>query len=89
LPGWPVAIALATLLAGFGFARTDRSQRRRLVPLAALILLIVTVGYMSGCAGGFPRLAVTSGTPAGTFTLTVTGSSGADAHSTTVVLTVQ
>jgi hypothetical protein len=88
-PVWPALLAM--LLAGIGFARYQRMPLGRLAPTAALILLIVTAGYLAGCAGGFPRLETstgTAGTPAGVYTLTVTGTSGTDVHTTTVTLTV-
>jgi hypothetical protein len=72
------------------FAKFSRKLGRRLVPLAGMVLLIVTIGYLSGCTGsGFPKLATTTGTPAGTYVISVTGTSGTDVHSTTVTLIVQ
>ena len=88
-PAWLALLALATLLAGVSFAGFKRKPLRRLAPVAGLILLIVTAGYLAGCAGGFPRSETATGTRAGTFTITVTGTSGTDAHSTAVALTVQ
>jgi trimeric autotransporter adhesin len=89
---WLCLLALTMLLAGFGFAGPERKALRRLAPVTALILVIIAAGYLAGCAGGFPQLETAtppSGTPAGTFTITVTGTSGTDVHSTTVTLTVQ
>jgi hypothetical protein len=86
---WLGVLALATLLAGVGIAGIERMPLRRWAPLAALILLIVMAGYLVGCMGGFPRAALPGGTPTGTYSIAVTATSGADAHSTTVMLTVQ
>jgi len=90
---WLTALALATILAALGFANIARGKTlRRLVPVAALTLLIVTAGYVAGCAGGFPELESSSGgvvTPAGTYTITVIATSGTDMHTTTVTLIVQ
>jgi hypothetical protein len=86
-------LALATILATMGFASIARGKPlRRLVPVAALTLLIVTLGYVAGCAGGFPELESSTGTvvtPAGTYTITVIATSGTDMHTTTVTLIVQ
>ncbi|MGA7785525.1 MAG: IPT/TIG domain-containing protein, partial [Candidatus Acidiferrales bacterium] len=68
-------------------------RTRRLSPRVAsagffALAVVCVAGFASGCnGGGFP--AVQSGTPAGTYTVTVTGTSGSDAHATTVTLTVQ
>jgi hypothetical protein len=84
---------MALLAAGVGSAGLRHKPLRRLAPVAALILLIVTAGYLAGCAGGFPNLETSTtnpgGTPAGTFTITVTATSGTDVHMTTVTLIVQ
>jgi hypothetical protein len=77
------------LWAGWSFVNLNKKLRSPLIPLAALLLMLVTFGYLTGCGGGFPRLPVNSGTPAGTYIITVNGVSGADSHSTTVTLTVQ
>jgi hypothetical protein len=63
----------------------------RMATTAFLALTIICVaGFASGCNGGFPAdVTVPSGTPAGTYTITVTGTSGSVSHSTTVSLTVQ
>jgi hypothetical protein len=82
-----LAIATATL-AKFG-RRPQGKLIRRLIPIGALALLLVGVGYMSGCNGGFPRVVTITGTPAGTYPITVTGTSGSVQHSTVVTLTVQ
>jgi hypothetical protein len=63
----------------------------RMATTAFLALTVICVaGFASGCNGGFPAdVTVPTGTPAGTYTITVTGMSGSVSHSTTVSLTVQ
>jgi hypothetical protein len=83
-----LSMLLATLLAGFGFARLRHKLPRGVAPVAALIItLVVTVAFIAGC-GSTSRPAST-GTPAGTYVLTVTGTSGTDAHSAAVTMVVQ
>jgi YVTN family beta-propeller protein len=84
-----ISLALATLLVGMRLRGSRRIWGRRFFPLAALILLILTASYLVGCgAGASPSTGNASGTPAGTYPITVTGISGTDVHSTTVMLTV-
>jgi uncharacterized protein YjdB len=63
----------------------------RIATTAFLALTAICVaGFASGCNGGYPPdITVPAGTPAGTYTITVTGTSGSVSHSTTVSLTVQ
>jgi hypothetical protein len=84
-------LLLALLAAGIAYGGLQRRPLRRLAPIAALILLIVAGTYLAGCAGGFPQLQAFNPnvTPAGTFTITVTATSGTDVHTTTVTLIVQ
>jgi hypothetical protein len=85
-PSWTIISALALLLAGIGFANFNRKLARRLIPAAALILLMISAGYISGCASA--PVVNPNGTPAGTYTITLTATSGTDVHTTTVTLTV-
>jgi hypothetical protein len=91
-PMWlfTLAILLTLMIALVSAAKFGKRTARRLVPIGAFALLLISVGYISGCSGGgFPKVGSNNGTPAGTFTITVTGTSGSDVHSTTVTLTVQ
>jgi hypothetical protein len=92
-PLWLISFVVMLALVSLGIMKFGRNSElrmlRRLVPVGALALLLVAVGAMSGCNGGFPRVVNIVGTPAGTYPITVTGTSGTDQHSTIVTLTVQ
>jgi uncharacterized repeat protein (TIGR01451 family) len=81
--GW-LMVASMLPLAGLLFA-TRRLRRRW---LAVCILMLASLGALtalSGCGGGFGL----PGSNGKTYTITVTGTSGAEQQSTTVQLTVQ
>ena len=91
IPWLPAStLALASLL-GIGFLYTKRlpvlgAARYTRMSLLALIAMLFLVGGMTACNGSSSN---GSGTPAGTYTLTVTATAGNLAPTTTVTLNVQ
>ena len=85
-PGSPWPLALPTLsLIGLFFLPGKR--RRRWMTLAVLLFASLgVVAALSGCGGGFGLASVA---PPTSYTVTVTGTSGADIQTTTVQLTVE
>lgn len=83
-----VPLLLVTLILFALLVRFTRTRRMRLayvLPLAALFLLLA---FQAGCGGGSSGPPVQNGTLAGTYTVTVTGTSGATTHSTNLTLIV-
>jgi hypothetical protein len=79
---WTLA-ALMVLTSLLVISRTSRTRRPATIGLAALLFLIV--GGSTACNA--PKKA--TGTPAGTYTVMVTGTSGGVSHTINVTLTVQ
>jgi hypothetical protein len=89
-PLWLISFVMLLALTTISLAKFGKQATRRLIPIAAFAVLLISVGYISGCSGGgFPRVGSNTSTPAGTYTVTVTGTSGTDVHTTTVTLVVQ
>lgn len=87
-PRW-IPLLWFTLLLAIVLVRFARTRRQRLagsLPLAVLLLLLLLQAM--GCVGGSSGLPPPTGTPAGSYTITVTGTSGSTTHSTTLTLTV-
>ena len=79
---WPLA---APVLAAVGLFFLPGKRRRRWIGLGMLLLVSLgTLTALSGCGGGFRFIQ-----PPQTYTLSITGTSGDDTHSTTVQLTVE
>jgi hypothetical protein len=66
-----------------GVIGTAVRPRQIAVWAATIVLAAIAMSGVSGCRGGFIT------TPPQSFAITVTGTNGAQAHSTTVMLTVR
>ncbi|MGH9571296.1 MAG: Ig-like domain repeat protein, partial [Candidatus Angelobacter sp.] len=96
---WIVATAKVARKHGAVHAWTGRLKpglAMKLAHAAPVLLLFVTMAVLSGCGGGGgsttpppPPPPVNNGTPAGTYTLTVTAVSGSVTHTQPLTLTVQ
>jgi hypothetical protein len=78
ITGTIVLLASGLLLAGY---------RRRMPALVIPMIAVVLLGF-ARCGGGSSSMK-TPGTPAGTYTATVTAKSGSLIHGTTLTITVQ
>ncbi len=96
-PGGEPPVLLLLCLVGMAIAmawlmlRSAGRRVRGLAPQFLLALLLVAAASLVACAGGgstSPQLNPATGTPAGTYPIIVTATSGGVSHSTTVTLTV-
>jgi len=80
-------VSLLGMMVSVVFAGKASRRKKMLLPaFATLILLLI---FLTGCGGKALQPSKTGGTPAGTYQITVTATSGQLSHSASVVLTVQ
>jgi len=65
--------------------------RKRMWQSASMLLIVLAIATtIAGCGGGrTPTANPTTGTPAGTYSVVVTGASGSTSHAGTITLVVQ
>ncbi len=80
----PLAWTLTLLTSGWLFVR----HRKRLPRLAAP-LIVLTLASLVGCGGGSSSSHTTPGTPKGTYTATITATSGNLIHNVPLTVVVQ
>lgn len=87
-PGAPVLATALFVLCGVILVGTGKKRKWQSVTLMLCALLLV--GGLIACGGSHtPQNTQTQGTPAGTFSVVVTATSGSTSHSSTVTLTVR
>jgi hypothetical protein len=84
----PISWTMVLLASGLLFAGYRRRIRILAVPLIAVTFLAVA-GCGGGGGGGSSSSTTTPGTPAGTYTATVTAKSGSLSHNTALTVIVQ
>jgi hypothetical protein len=89
----PLLVALLTMVSwGLAGGRRIRQSLRWAVALGAVAALVLAIAACGGGGGGAPVSPSNPGTPAGTYTLTITGTAGSGStalhHSTTLTLNV-
>jgi hypothetical protein len=89
--GSPLLYAILLPISGVVFLGPgNHSARRRWIIALLLGMLVAGMIFQTACGGGTKASPpVVPGTPAGTYNITVTGSSGSASHGTTVTLVVQ
>jgi hypothetical protein len=75
-------------LVGIGFA-PGHEKRRKLLGFAICCLLVGGLVFQAACGSGSSSNPGSGGTPAGSYTVNVTASSGSTQHTTSTMLTVQ
>jgi len=88
LPGSLGPISTPWLIALFAMAIISSLIAARRRPWVVLTVVMLFVLLWAGCGGGMNPVNSSAGTPAGTYTLTLTGTSGAASNTTSVALTV-
>lgn len=91
----PAIPMFASMLGLAGIALVGKRRSRRITFMVVTLLLLASIGMFVGCGGGGGSTAtkttqiVDPGTPSGTYTLVVTGTSGSASHTMNLTLTVQ
>ncbi|HLW98829.1 MAG TPA: S8 family serine peptidase [Candidatus Acidoferrales bacterium] len=89
LPVVLLCFAVSVILLALLLLDHSSGRRRRLAPLMFGAIVLLTGIGLTGCAKSSVSPPLPSGTPAGTYPLTVTATSGSDVHTATVTLIVQ
>jgi hypothetical protein len=85
---WGLLYALCLPIGGMALLGSG-SRKRKWTAGLFIVALVAFVGLQMGCGSESATPPTTTGTPAGTYTVTVSGTSGTAPHTTTLTLIVQ